>query len=267
MSEVSFGAGQTPVENQAAPAEPTGEQQQNQGQNQALTRPLLGDFLPAFRDVILPSLQIAHPVGEIGKTFTHGSLVYNARTPLYVPPDIDLSTGTVRRAATPPVSITFLGFEQPQYAEKVAGGARGMLLKTEQAVTNAGGTLDYQEWQLKKGQGMKYFVPTVKAMVAIQRPEALPDDGTVFVHEVNGVKYTLAFWTLKAGAYTAVCKRVVFAAKLTGCLQKGYPTFSFAISTKLNNYDGGNSAWMPVAVPNKPSTPEFLAFVKQVLQG
>lgn len=266
MGEVNFGSGATPVD---APATETQSAQTEQSQqtSQALTRPLMGDFLPAFRDVILPSLQIAHPVGEIGKTFTHGSLVYNARSPLYVPPDIDLSTGTVRRAATPPVAITFLGFEQPQYAEKIAGGARGLLVRTEQAVTAAGGTLDYSEWQLKKSQGMKYFVPTVKAMVAIQRPEQLPDDGTTFVHEINGLKYTLAFWTLKAGAYTAVCKRVVFAAKLTGCLQKGYPTFSFAVSTKLNSFDGGNSAWMPVAVPFKASTPEFLDFVKTVLNG
>lgn len=262
MSEVNFGSGATPVD-----AAPTAEQDASklpaQNTTTAVARPIQGDFIPAFRDVILPSLQIAHPVGEIGKTFVHGSLVYNARTPLYVPPDINLATGEVKRVATKPVNITFLGFEQPRFAEKVAGGARGIEVRTEQEVTAAGGTLDYNEWKLKQ---CKYFNPVVRAMVAIERPETIEDDGTVFVHEINGLKYTLAFWTLKAGAYTAVCKRVVFAAKLTGCLQRGYPTFSFAVSTKLNTY-GANSAWMPVAVPNKASTPEFLEFTKAVLNG
>jgi hypothetical protein len=228
---------------------------------------LLGDFLPAFRDVILPSLQIAHPVGEVGRSHIHGSVVYDGRVHLYEPADIDMSTGTVRRPATKPFTVTFLGFETPSYREKVKGGLGGLLVKTEQQVTAAGGTLDYQEWELKKASGMKYFEPTTKAMVAIERPEHLPDDDSIFVHEVNGLKYTLAFWTFKASAYTAACKRVLFTAKLTGCLQKGYPTFSFSASTRLTPFRNGNAAWLPVLVPNKPSTPEFLDFVKRVLQG
>ncbi len=259
MSEVNFGSGSTPVETAAPEPQPQ--------QSQALAKPLLGDFLPAFRDVILPSVQIAHPVGEIGKTHPHGSIVYDNRVRLYVPAEIDLAAGKVVRAGTPPTIVTFLGFEQPKFAEKVPGGVRGITVNTEQAVTASGGTLDYGEWQLKKPSGMKYFQSTVRSMVAIQRPEQLPDDGTTFVHEVNGLKYTLAFWTFKAGAYTAVCRKVVFAAKLTGCLQKGYPTFSFAMSTRFNSYDSGNSSWVPVAIANKSSTPEFLEFVKKVLLG
>lgn len=266
MSEVSFGPGSTPVE---TPAPETAQEQSptTQSQSTAVARPLQGDFVPAFRDVILPSVQIAHPVGEIGKTHPHGSIVFNNRVRLYVPPDVDIAAGVVKRPATPPATITFLGFETPQYVEKVAGGARGLTLKTEQAVTAAGGTLDYGEWQLKKSAGIKYFQPSSRALVAIEKPDSEPDDDTVFVHAVDGKKYTLGFWTFKAGAYTAVCKRVVFAAKLSGCLQKGYPTFSFSLSTKLNSFDGGNSAWMPVAVPCRASTPAFLDFVKQVLQG
>jgi hypothetical protein len=265
MSEVSFGAGATPVETSAP--ETATETQAPQSQSTAVARPLGGDYVPCFRDIILPSVQIAHPVGDIGKTHPHGSIVFNNRVRLYVPPEIDVAAGKIIRPATPPAVVTFLGFETPQFVEKVAGGARGLALKTEQAVTAAGGTLDYNEWQLKKASGMKYFNTSSRALVAIERPESAPDDDTVFVHEVNGKKYTLGFWTFKAGAYTAVCKRVVFAAKLSGCLQKGYPSFSFQLSTKLNSFDGGNSAWMPVAVPCKASTPEFLAFVKEVLQG
>jgi hypothetical protein len=270
MSEVNFGAGATPVET-AAPETAAVPQNESQVPDTtgagAVARPLAADYIPGFRDVILPALNIAHPVGEIGKTFPHGSIVYDNRVVLFAPPDIDTATGTVRRAALPPCIVTFLGIETPRYAEKVAGGARGIVVNTEQAVTASGGTLDYGEWSLKKAQGMKYFVPTVRAMVAIQRPEHVADDGALFVHEVNGLKYALAFWSFKASAYTAACKRVVFPAKLTGCLQKGYPAFSFAASTKLTPFQGGNFAWLPVLVPAKASTPEFLAFADKVLKG
>lgn len=266
--EVNFGAGATPVdapatEQQAASAVTA----QSPNTNTAVARPLMGDFLPQFRDVILPALQIAHPVGEVGKIWTHGSVVYDGRLPLFVPADFDVATGTLRRAATAPFIVTFLGFQTPQYTEKVAGGARGLILNSEAAVSAAGGTLDYNEWMLKKAQGMKYFQPVVKSMVAIQRPDACPDDGSTFVHEINGAKYTLAFWTFKASAYTAACKRVVFPAKLTGCLQKGYSAFSFEASTRLTPFSGGNAAWLPVLKPSKASTPELLAFVDKVLKG
>lgn len=270
MSEVVFGIGSTPVET-AAPetaAAPQNESQVPAPTNAgALSSPLSASYIPGFRDVILPSLQIAHPVGEIGKTHPHGSVVYDNRILFYCPPDIDAATGTVRRAALPPFIVTFLGFEQPKFAEKVAGGARGIVVTSEQAVTACGGTLDYAEWELKKSSGMKLFVPTTRAMAAIERPASVPDDGAIFVHEINGLKYTLAFWAFKASAYTAACKRVVFPAKLTGCLQKGYPSFSFAASTKLTPFRNGSSAWLPSLIPCKASTPEMLAFASKVLNG
>ena len=263
MATVEFGAGQTPVENTASPAEPQAEQ----AQTQALARPFSVDYIPTFKNVILPSLNIAHPVGDIGKVHTHGSIVFDNRIKLFEPADIDLNSGTVKRPSTGPFTVTFLGFETPSYLEKVKGGFGGLRVATEQEVRAAGGTLDYKEWELKKASGMKYFEPTTKSMVVIERPAHLPDDGSLFVHEINGLKYTLAFWTFKATGYTAACSRVLFPARLTGCLQRGYETFSFSASAKLTPFRNGNSSWLPVLVPNKPSTPEFLAFAKQVLQG
>jgi hypothetical protein len=266
MSEVNFGSGSTPVD---APA----SEQQNaqndaqQTQSQAVARPVLESYTPTLAHIILPSLQLAHPVGEVGKTHPHGAIVYDNRIELYAPAEIDAAAGVIKRPATPPVIVTVLAVEQPEYTEKVAGGKRGLTVKTEEAVTACGGTLDYNEWQLKKSTGMKYFVPKTRLMLAIERPERLSDDGSLFVHEVDGKKYTLAFFTVKAGAYTAVCKRVVFPAKITGCLMRGYPAFSFALSTRLNSYDSGNSSWVPVLVPNKASSESFLKFAQQVLQG
>lgn len=194
--------------------------------------------------------------------------MYDQRLVLFRPAVFDAAAGVIKEKGTGPFNVTFFAFETPVFTEKVAGGKRGLTVRTEQQVTAAGGTLDYNEWELKKSSGMKLFVPLTRAMVAVERPEHIADDNRVFVHKVGDKKYTLAFWSFKAGAYTAALKRVIFPAKLSGCLMTGgYPAFSFSASAKLTPYSTGTEAWMPQLVANAPSTPEMLAFVTQVLKG
>lgn len=262
MAEVSFGAGATPVTEEPTP------QTEQTNTSTAVDRPAVPDFIPSFKDIILPSVNTSHPVGDLGRQFTnHGSLIFDQRIVLYRPTLFDPSTQAVKEAGTKPFGVTFFAFENPVFVEKVKFGQRGLTLKTEAAVEAAGGTLDYATWELKQASGLKYFQPKSRAMVAIERPEHLPDDGTVFVHEVNGKKFTLGFWSFKGADYTAALKKVIFPAKISGCLLKGYPTFSFLASSKLQRYQTGTQSWVPSLVPNAPSTPEMLAFVKQVLLG
>jgi hypothetical protein len=225
---------------------------------------LLGDKLPTLRDIILPRLNIVQASGQLARAFPFGSLVYNQQTVLYSQPDIDMTTGNIRRAGTPPLVITVLGFRPTRFAEKVSGGTRGLIVDTEEQVRSNGGTLDYNEWTLKKASGMRRFEPLADAMIAIERPAFIKDDDTVFAYPVDDKKYALALWGLKGTAYTAACKRVWFHQRAMGCLRvAGYPSFSWNVSTRTEA--GENPYAVPVVLPAAKSTPAFLEFVKSVL--
>lgn len=228
---------------------------------------LLGDKLPTFKDIILPRINIVQGVGLLKDRFPFGSIVFDGQSNgavLYTPPDIDQSTGNVKRAGTKPIVLTVLGFRPTRFAEKVVGGIRGMIVDSEDAVRANGGTLDYNEWNLKKSSGMKRFEYLAEALVAIERPDIIADDDTVFVYSVDGKKYALAIWGLKGTAYTAAAKRVFFTARAMGCLRNGYPSHSFNVSTRVEKRENNTYA-VPVCLPNSKSTPAFLEFVGTIL--
>lgn len=203
-------------------------------------------------------------VGILKDSFTPGALVFNQQVLLFVPPDIDKQTGNVRKPGLPPVVMTVLGFRPTRFAEKVQGGVRGMIVDSEDAVRANGGTLDYNEWNLKKSAGMKRFEYLADALVAVERPAHLADDDTVFVYPVDGKKYALAIWGMKGTAYTAAAKRVFFTARAMGCLRSGYPSYNFNVSTRSETREG-NIYSVPVCIPNQKSTPAFLEFVSGIL--
>lgn len=276
--EVTFNANQTPVE-VLPPATPTAVPLtaptttiipnpvtaiQQVGPQAAVSSPLLlGDTLPDFKDLIIPRLNIVQNIGELKASFQPGMLLFDQRVVLYSP--AQFAAGQLKAPPSTPAVLTVLGFRPTRYCEKVAGGARGLIVDSEEKVTANGGTMDYAEWNLKKAAGMKLFECFADALVAIQRPEGVEDDGSVFTYEINGKKYTLGLWGMRGTAYTAAAKRVFFTARRMGCLREGYPTFSYNVSIKENSYPNGNKAWVPVCVPNSRSTPEFLDFVKMVL--
>lgn len=229
---------------------------------------VLGDKLPDFSDIILPRINIAQNIGELKDSYTPGTVVFGTdtgRTVLYMPPDIDTNTGNVKRVATLPAHICVLGFRPTRFVEKVVGGIRGQICNTEAEVRAAGGTLDYTEQKLKAASGMKLFQPLAEAVVTIEKPEAAADDDTVFVYAIEGKKYALGLWSMKGTAYTSAAKRVFFTARSLGCLRGGYPTWHFDLTTRLEKYPGGNQAWIPICVAKTKSSPEWLAFVAQIL--
>jgi hypothetical protein len=234
---------------------------------------VLGDTIPDFKDIILPRLNIVQGVGQLKDQFPVGAIIFGQNTVLFTPPAINPKTGNVDRAGTPPVNVTVLGFRPVRYVEKIVGGARGMICDTEAAVRAAGGTLDYNEHKAKAAHGMKLFQPLAEALMAIERPLHCADDDTVFVYPVEEGKgdvkttrkFALALWAMKGTAFTAVAKRVFMTSRAVGCLRKGYPSYGFNLTTRFESFNGGNGAWVPVAIPAAKSTPNFINFARAIL--
>lgn len=227
---------------------------------------VLGDKLPNFNDIILPRINIVQGIGQLKDSFDVGELVFNQNTVLFSPPIINAKTGAVEKQASPPVVLAVLGFRPTRFVEKVEGGARGLIVNTEDEVRAAGGTLDYNEWKLKKASGMKRFEQLAEALVAVRRPERCADDDTVFTYQVGPHKYALSLWGMKGVVYTAAAKKVFFTQRGIGCLRKeGYPSYHFNVTTRLETYPGGNQAWIPVCLPGEKSGEDFMAFARDIL--
>lgn len=228
---------------------------------------MAADLIPGFSDVILPRINLVHPLGDLKDSFPQGAIVFGQNTLLFSPAVVNKATSTITKPATSPVNITVLGFPRPtRYVEKVQGGERGMLVDSEDAVRGAGGTTDYKEWDLKKASGMRYFQPMADMLVAIARPEIVADDDTLFTFPVGPTeKYTIGLFAAKATAYTAVCKSVLFPARKLGLLRGGYPTYSFNLSTRLKSFPGGNEAWVPILTPREKSSEAFMEFARAIL--
>jgi len=226
---------------------------------------IMGDSLPGFREIILPRINIVQGVGMLKDSFPQGAIVHGQNLVLFTPAVIDKATGNAKVAPLPPVNITILGFRPTRFVEKIAGGERGMMCSSEAEVRAAGGTLDFNEWNLKKASGMKRFEYLAEAFITIKRPEHVADDGTVFIYDIAGEKYALALWAMKGTAYTAAAKAVFFTARKMGCLQKGgYPSWNYSFTTRSKPY-AGNTFYVPVCIPNAPSTPAFLDFARALL--
>lgn len=224
-----------------------------------------GDYLPGFKDVILPRINIVQGVGQLKDSFPQGAIVYGQSLVLFTPPIVDKATGNFKQAPLPPVEITVLGFRPTRYVEKIAGGDRGMIVNTEAEVRGAGGTLDFNEWKLKQAAGMKRFEILAEAFVLIKRPAHVADDDSVFIFKAGDIKYALALWAMKGTAYTHAAKRVFFTARMMGCLSKGgYPSWSFNLTTRTET-GGGNTYFVPVCVPNAPTPPIVQDLVKNLL--
>jgi len=278
--EVSFAKNDnvpvTPAEQVApaavpSPASDPAPQQQAVAQRPANTSltagGLLGDYIPEFKEIILPRLNIAQNIGEVGKAFPLGALVFDQKVPIFIPPLFNPATQKLDREGTPPATVIVVGFKPTRFSEKVEGGGRGIIVGTEDAVRAAGGTLDYSEYQLKKASGMKRFEPLADAMVAVKRLADCKDE-SIFTYDAEGGKWALAMWAMKGTAYTSAAKRVFFTARRTSYLREGgYPSWTFAISTRMESYPGGHSAWVPVCLPVAKTSDAMLAFIKSVLSA
>jgi len=233
-------------------------------QNNAL---LLGDTLPNFSEMILPRINLVQFSGVLKDSFEPGTILFNQQVPLHIPAKINEKDKTLLRTATPPVTMTFLGWKNTRYVEKVPGGGKGLLVNTEAAVTANGGTLDYNEWKLKRDSGMKRFEYYKECMVLIERPELVADDDSVFTFELEGKKFTIAMWALKGSAYTNLYKKILAPARRMGPLAKaGFPSWSFSLSSR-EQITEGNKYFIPFALPKAKTSAEVMEFIRGVITG
>jgi len=223
-----------------------------------------GDDLPGFRDVIFPRLNLVQNVGQLKDQFTPGECVFGQTTVLFTPP-VFSKDGNATKQGTPPVSLTVVGLVSKRFSERVVGGIGGQIVNTEAEVAANGGTLSWQEWDLKKAAGMKLFENLIDMLIAVKRPEHIKNDDTVFSFAVGADKYALGLWAVKGTAYTNAFKKVLAFHRLAGVLKQGYPTHNFALSTRLEKFKNGNTAWIPILLPAEKSSPEFMEFVKQIV--
>lgn len=226
----------------------------------------LGDRLPGFKDVILPRFNIVQNVGDLKDQFAPGALVFNKDTVLYTPPVIDQQKGVITKPGLPPVTLYVIGIVSERFSEKIKGGIGGEIVDTEAEVRAAGGTLDYKEWELKQNEGMRRFEPLIDLLVAIEKPEHISDDGTVFGFPVGKKHFTIGFWGCKGTSYTHAVKKVFNLHRLTGVLRGGYYTHSFNVTTRIeNNKKQGFSYWVPVCTPKEKTSPEVLEFIRGIV--
>ena len=227
-----------------------------------------GDKLPDFRDIILPRVNLAQNIGQLKDLFEPGTLVFGQQVELFCPPDVDVATGNVRRAATPPATVIVLGFFPTRFVEKVPGGGRGAIVGTEEAVRLAGGTLDYKEFKLKEASGMKRFEYMVTAMVLVERPTTAKDDDTVFIFPAGGKKYAIGLWSMKGTAYTSAAK-FIFTQRSLGGLRGGYWTMALSVTSRLeqNRNNPQQSYWVPVCAIKEKISPELTTLALQIRAG
>jgi len=231
---------------------------------------ILGDDLPGFKDVMLPRMNLVYAVGELGKTFPVGSIVFKKDTILYSPAVIDAGAGTITKAALPPVVLYVIGVVSKRFSEKIEGGIGGDTVDTEAEVRAAGGTINYKEWELKRDEGMRRFEPLWQLLVAIEKPAHLADDGTVFGFDIGNRKMTVGYWDCKGSCFTQAVKGVFNLHRVTGVLRGGYYTHSFKVSTKISPFKtkkGNFSAPVPVCTPFEKTSPEVLEFIRSIVQA
>jgi hypothetical protein len=219
----------------------------------------------SFNDIYFPKINLVHNTGDLGKIFLPGEIVLNQTYVIH-------TSKHLTRAGTDPLKLTVIGFRKQQFVEKISGGGeRGALVDTAAEVEALGGTLNYNIWKQNADARLqnpalpviKRFETLATALVLIERP-AHCADSLEFPYEFEGKFYALALWGMKGTAFTNAAKDFYTARKI-GFLRKppGYLGRSWLVTTRLEPYKNGNSAWIPVVTPcAEPNSPEFVAFIR-----
>lgn len=222
--------------------------------------PALTDYIPSFADLRLPRLNIVHGVGQLKDSFPVGAIVYGSQTVVYEP-----KLG--KKDASAPAEVVVLGWLPTRYAERVPGGGKGLLLNTEAEVRANGGTVDWKEWDLKKDSGLRYFQLLAEAVVLVRAPAGLAEEEAeaTFPFIVDDVRYGLAIYGMKGTAYTNGAK-TLFTARQIGVLRKGYPSFSWKMTTKAVPF-GENTVPVPQFEPLRKTSESFQKFTESLING
>jgi hypothetical protein len=234
--------------------------------------PLFDDQNIGFEDIILPRINIVQKVGDLSEIFNPGEIVLKQSLVIHNPgkPAIGPAPAV---PGNPPLNLVILGFKKTQFAEKVAGGAQGILAHTELEVAKNGGTLDYKEWEASEAaakapgstvKALRLFQRLATALVLVEKPAHIADtDHIEFPYECEGKFYALVLWSMKGTAYTHAAK-TMFTARKIGHLRSGYAKATWSLTTKMTKF-GENYAAVPVVKAGPRTSDAFQKFALDVL--
>lgn len=194
-----------------------------------------------FRDIVLPKIHIGQGVGDIGRDFGMGEIVFDQKLKL-----------------PRPVEFFVLGFLPTRFSERTTGGELGNICDTEAEVVACGGTTD---WNEAEETSKPLYQRLATAVLLIKQPEGVTCDD--FSYEHNGAKYSLALWAMKGSAYTHGAK-TLFTARKIGTLRKSWFAHSYKLTTKDEKFRTGNRAFIPVLEKGSPAPEGFDAFARAI---
>lgn len=196
-----------------------------------------------IKDIIIPRLSLVQRVGDLSTKFPPESIVL----------DRDL-------VLAQPVSLVLLGFLPDRYVEKVEGGVGGQVWNTEAEVHNSGGTLDYNE---SKRTNKVLYQTLATALILVKQPVPGTNDHK-FPLVMDNARWVLAQWGMKGSSYTKGAKVFRTARSRIGWLSKGYVAGLWSLKSKLEKYDTGNVAVVPVPEAAGFTSPEFQEWAKHL---
>jgi hypothetical protein len=202
-------------------------------------------------DLVIPRLNIVQKVGEMSNVFPHGSFILDG--------SLVLVEGAPIKKDSKPIKLMVIGFRPKLFVERVEGGGRGQVFKTEAEVAAANGTLD---WNDAEATGKTLFQRLATALVLIEQPEGVGAD--CFPYAIEGKNYALAQWSLKGTGYTNGAKPIMSARKIGALRNGGYRMGYWNVTTTLKQF-GQNYAYIPQPKPAGPTTETFRASVKELL--
>lgn len=186
-------------------------------------------------DIVVPRINVAQKVGELGDIFEPGQVIYNK--------EIVLPT---------PFRWLVVGVLPKQFSEKVPGGEMGRLLNTRQEVLEAGGVFTKRE---ADSTGKPHFQDMVTADILIEKPEDVEDENGLFSYEADGKFYAPARYTMKGTSYFGVARKL-FSARTMGALKAGWSACVWSFETEVQTF-GNNKVFVPI-VKNLGPTPAAL---------
>lgn len=225
-----------------------------------------------FEDIILPRINIVQKVGDLSNVFPGGYIVLDQSQVLY---EFKGTANGPSRSSTTPLRMVVIGLKRTSFVEKVAGGALGLVCRTEEEVVAKGGTLDYKEWEDSVRQNkenpevkaLRRFDKMTTALILIEKPESFQDPNkTVFPYSADGKFYSLAFFTMKSSAYNAGAK-AIFTFKKTRLINNPNASHSdhvFTLGTELKKFPGNTYAYIPDINPAEPVSAEMTQLVVRI---
>lgn len=176
------------------------------------------------QDIVIPRLNVAQKVGELGDIFEPGAVILNK--------EVVLPT---------PFLFVVVGALPKQFSEKIQGGALGRLLNSRQAVLDADGVFTKRE---AEATGKPLFQDLVTFDVLVERPAEFDDVSGLFSYEADGEFYAPARYTTKGSSYFSVGKKLL-SAKAMGSLKGGWSNGVWEFLPPVLTTFGPNKVFVP----------------------